>query len=658
MVCLIRGIVPKPVPVKKALNALDLVAIAAELNAALSGGRVIRVYRLGDSHYFKIRVSDVAYLIANPRRISQTWRIPQDLSPSPLRKFIEDCVINRFEANLDRVMSIDLNCGRLIIELIPPFNMVFTVNGNVKWLLHEYRSKDREIKVGSTYSEPPRRFLDPRFFDNLLKLIEDTGLSDEALAKGLGLGIDWAREVCVRSGCSDPVLAWGSIRSILEALHLGRLKPVIYTSPSYVSPIPLHSIKGEFREVESFNRAVDDYFTSIEVERVAEERVKGIEDEIARLESSIKELEDTVGKYLREAENLRRRGELIMSRLYEFSELHEALLRAYMTNKDSFRAKVRGIEYSGIKVIDYDPLRKTVKVTVNNNEVELTLGESPGETAAKYFEEAKRLEKKAKVAEAKLTELRSKVDELRSRINETTEETRATVRFVASREWFEKFRWFITSGGSPVLAGKDAGQNEALVKRYMNPWDLFLHADVQGGPVTVIKVTKGQEVNQQDLIEAAQYAAAYSKAWKLGANSIDVYYVKGEQVSKRAPSGEYLTKGGFMIYGQRGWVRGVELIISVGLRIDGDVVRLVSAPPTAAASLTNYYVTLKPGNGDRSEVAGRIKELFTKRYPEARQIPVEHIIEHVPGPSLIAESNAGNPIDWNTVKGVFSKVAG
>ncbi|WP_291765145.1 ribosome rescue protein RqcH [Caldivirga sp. UBA161] len=645
-------------PIKKALNALDLVAIATELNAALGGGRVIRVYRLGDSHYFKVRASDIAYLIANPRRISQTWRIPQNLSPSPLRKFIEDCVINRFEANLDRVMSIDLNCGRLIIELIPPFNMVFTVDGKVKWLLHEYRGKDREIKIGSTYSEPPRRFLDPRFFDNLLKLSEKVGLSDEALAKGLGLGIDWAREVCTRSGCSDLTLIWGSIRGILEALHLGRLKPVIYASPSYVSPIPFHSIKGEFRRVESFNRAVDDYFTSIEVEKVAEEKVKGIEDEIARLESSIKELEDTVSRYLRDAEDLRRRGELIMSRLYEFSELHEALLRTYIIDKDSFKAKVKGIEYGSIKVIDYDPLRKAVKVMVNNSEVELTLGESPGETATKYFEEAKRLEKKAKAAEVKLMELRGKVSELRSRVNETTEEARATVRFVASREWFERFRWFITSGGSPVLAGKDAGQNEALVKRHMNPWDLFLHADVQGGPVTVIKVIRGQEVKQQDLIEAAQYAAAYSKAWKLGANSLDVYYVKGEQVSKKAPSGEYLSKGGFMIYGQRGWIRGVELIISVGLRIDGDVIRLVSAPPTAIGSLANYYVTLKPGNGERSEVAGRIKELLIKKHPEARQIPVEHVIEHVPGPSLIIESNEGNPITWDTVKGIFSKVAG
>jgi len=42
---------------KKALNALDLVAIASELNPVVGGGRVIRVYRLGDSHYFKVRTT-------------------------------------------------------------------------------------------------------------------------------------------------------------------------------------------------------------------------------------------------------------------------------------------------------------------------------------------------------------------------------------------------------------------------------------------------------------------------------------------------------------------------------------------------------------------------------------------------------------------------
>ncbi len=33
--------------------------------------------------------------------------------------------------------------------------------------------------------------------------------------------------------------------------------------------------------------------------------------------------------------------------------------------------------------------------------------------------------------------------------------------------WFEKFAWFVTSNNYLVVAGKDAKQNELLVKRYL-----------------------------------------------------------------------------------------------------------------------------------------------------------------------------------------------
>ena len=33
--------------------------------------------------------------------------------------------------------------------------------------------------------------------------------------------------------------------------------------------------------------------------------------------------------------------------------------------------------------------------------------------------------------------------------------------------WFEKFNWFITSENLLVISGRDAQQNEILVKRYL-----------------------------------------------------------------------------------------------------------------------------------------------------------------------------------------------
>ena len=47
--------------------------------------------------------------------------------------------------------------------------------------------------------------------------------------------------------------------------------------------------------------------------------------------------------------------------------------------------------------------------------------------------------------------------------------------------WFETFHWFITSDNYLVIGGRDAQQNEILVKRYLRKGDAYLHADVHGG---------------------------------------------------------------------------------------------------------------------------------------------------------------------------------
>ena len=54
--------------------------------------------------------------------------------------------------------------------------------------------------------------------------------------------------------------------------------------------------------------------------------------------------------------------------------------------------------------------------------------------------------------------------------------------------WFEKFHWFISSDGYLVVGGRDAQQNEILVKRFMTQHDIFVHADIHGAPCVIIKM--------------------------------------------------------------------------------------------------------------------------------------------------------------------------
>ena len=43
----------------------------------------------------------------------------------------------------------------------------------------------------------------------------------------------------------------------------------------------------------------------------------------------------------------------------------------------------------------------------------------------------------------------------------------AVVQQVRKPYWFERFNWFVSSENYLVLSGRDAQQNELLVKRYL-----------------------------------------------------------------------------------------------------------------------------------------------------------------------------------------------
>lgn len=62
-----------------------------------------------------------------------------------------------------------------------------------------------------------------------------------------------------------------------------------------------------------------------------------------------------------------------------------------------------------------------------------------------------------------------------------------TAQQLRKAHWFEKFAWFMTSENHLVLSGRDAQQNELLVKRYLRKDDLYVHADLHGAATTIIR---------------------------------------------------------------------------------------------------------------------------------------------------------------------------
>jgi hypothetical protein len=146
--------------------------------------------------------------------------------------------------------------------------------------------------------------------------------------------------------------------------------------------------------------------------------------------------------------------------------------------------------------------------------------------------------------------------------------------------WFEKFHWMITSDNYLVVGGKDAQQNEMLVKRYLRPGDAYLHADVHGASSCILRAKRRRTADgrtetvalpDQALREAGTFTICRSSAWT-SRMVTSAYWVESHQVSKTAPTGEYLTVGSFMVRGKKNYLppSQLEMGLAVLFRLGDD----------------------------------------------------------------------------------------
>ena len=118
----------------------------------------------------------------------------------------------------------------------------------------------------------------------------------------------------------------------------------------------------------------------------------------------------------------------------------------------------------------------------------------------------------------------------------------------------KKFREFTTSSGKLVLAGKNAENNEELIKQ-AEPEELVFHTEKPGSPFVNIKnkspsprdIQGGRENLQaddsskddaaapsgDDIKESAIFCASKSQDWRDNKSDVKVNLFKGKDISKR-----------------------------------------------------------------------------------------------------------------------------
>ncbi|XP_014065438.1 nuclear export mediator factor NEMF isoform X1 [Salmo salar] len=184
--------------------------------------------------------------------------------------------------------------------------------------------------------------------------------------------------------------------------------------------------------------------------------------------------------------------------------------------------------------------------------VDVDLSLSAYANAKKYYDHKRTAAKKEqKTVEAAQKAFKSAEKKTKQTLKEV--QTVTTIQKARKVYWFEKFLWFISSENYLIIAGRDQQQNEIIVKRYLRAGDIYVHADLHGATSCVIKNASGVPIPPRTLTEAGTMAVCYSAAWDAKVIT-SAWWVHHHQVTKSAPTGEYLTTGSFMIRGKKNFM--------------------------------------------------------------------------------------------------------
>ncbi|ORY04279.1 fibronectin-binding protein A N-terminus-domain-containing protein [Clohesyomyces aquaticus] len=205
---------------------------------------------------------------------------------------------------------------------------------------------------------------------------------------------------------------------------------------------------------------------------------------------------------------------------------------------------------------------------LTNLAIDVDLGLSAWANATEYFDQRRSAaDKKERTVQASTKALQSHERKVAEDLKKGLKQEKEVLRPVRRQQWFEKYIYFISSDGYLVLGGKDAQQNEILYRRYLRKGDVYVHADLKGAVPLIIKNrpnTPEAPIPPSTLSQAGHLSVSTSEAWDSKA-VMSAWWVNGDQVGKTAPTGEYLAPGLFHIKGKKEFLPPAQLILGLAV---------------------------------------------------------------------------------------------
>ncbi|XP_054651949.1 ribosome quality control complex subunit NEMF-like [Dunckerocampus dactyliophorus] len=650
---------------KTRFTTADIRAVIAEINANYIGMRVNNVYDIDNKTYL-IRLqkpdSKAVLLLESGIRIHSTdFEWPKNMMPSGFamkcRKHLKTRRLTQVkQLGIDRIVDIQFGSDEaayhLIVELYDRGNIVLTDYEYTILNLLRFRTAEAEdvkIAVRERYPVESARPPEPLITLERLTEIISKATNGEQVKRVLNPHLPYGAAVIehclMEAGLPGSVKVDSQVAAsqvapkILEALEIaemymekaenfsgkgfiiqkrekkpsstpGKASEELLTYDEFHPFLFAQHLKSPYLEFDTFNKAVDEFFSKMESQKIDMKALQQEKQAWKKLENVKRDHEQRLEALHQVQEVDRVKGELVEMNLTVVERALQVIRSALANQVDwtEIGVLVKEAQAAGDPVacaikelklqtnhmtmllknpyiteeeqeeeVLKEPNEEKEKKFKNKNKdkgqnknlqrnkpmlVDVDLGLSAYANAKKYYDCKRSAEKKEqKTIQASVKAMKSAEKRTQQTLKEV--QTVTTIQKARKLYWFEKFLWFITSENYLVIAGRDQQQNEMIVKRYLRAGDIYVHADLHGATSCIIKNPTGNPMPPRTLTEAGTMAVCYSAAWDAKIVT-SAWWVHHHQVSKTAPTGEYLTTGSFMIRGKKNYLPPSYLIMGFG----------------------------------------------------------------------------------------------
>ncbi|MGI6084537.1 MAG: Rqc2 family fibronectin-binding protein [Acetivibrionales bacterium] len=550
--------------------------IAQELNSILLGGRIGKIHQIGrDAIVIQIRATGENHRLllscnASSARIHLTERQFENPDSPPvfcmlLRKHFSGGIIKGILTNdFERIVTIeaevtddlgDRSMKRLVIEIMGRHSNIIILNKDniiIDAMKHvdSEMNRVRELLPARVYMLPPSQDkLNPALdntLDKIVKAAPQCGRKTESflLDRLKGFSPVLCREICFRTGIdgSTPAnkLTFHELIRLTETIknimgEFGACPNLIYGDVAD-KPVDFHCVRllqySSYKSFDTISRVVEEYYTLKNGKEFNTQKAKNLQNVVSKLlEKSEKRLAINLSTYEenKNYDEFRLFGELITANIYALSKGME---------------KASVVNYYKENELVYIPLDKD---------------KTPQQNAQAFFKKYNKARTAFLYAKNEIAVLRDEISYLESVLfaieNAESSDQLSEIRMELIEQGYSKPmgrkgrktlppkvlpQKIISADGFEILIGHNNKQNDKLTLKLARHEDIWLHIKNFAGSHVVIK-TEGKEVPDSTIIEAAQYAAWFSKARSSTKAEVDYTHVR----NVKKPSG---AKPGMVIY--------------------------------------------------------------------------------------------------------------